>query len=66
MLHGDFSLNHVLFDENNLACGVLDFGDSRVGKPMEDFIYLLDNEDDEEFGSKFGEMVLKRYRKFNG
>lgn len=61
LLHGDFSLNHLLFNEKNIVCGVLDFGDSRVGKPKSDFVYLLDDEDDEEFGLRFGEMVLKEY-----
>ena len=64
LLHGDFSLNHILFDEGNRVCGVLDFGDSRVGKPKSDFIYLLDDEDDEEFGSVFGEMVLNKYESY--
>ncbi len=63
LLHGDFSLNHVLFNENNLPCGILDFGDARVGKPMSDFIYLLDDEDDEEFGKDFGLQVLEKYNK---
>ncbi len=64
LLHGDFSLGHVLFDENNLPCAVLDFGDARVGKPMSDFIYLLDDEDEEEFGKEFGLQVLRKYSKF--
>ena len=63
LLHGDFSLNHVLFDKDNLPCGILDFGDARVGKPMSDFIYLLDDEDDEEFGKEFGLQVLEKYNK---
>lgn len=61
LLHGDFSLNHILFDEENGVCGVLDFGDSRVGRPQSDFIYLLDDEDEEEFGVVFGKMVLNKY-----
>lgn len=64
LLHGDFSLNHVLFDDENIVCGVLDFGDSRVGKPESDFIYLLDDKDDEEFGADFGKMVLKKYKSY--
>lgn len=64
LLHGDFSLNHILFDEDNMVCGVLDFGDSRVGKPQSDFIYLLDDEDDEEFGATFGEMVRNKYESY--
>ena len=66
LLHGDFSLNHILFDEDNRVCGVLDFGDSRVGKPKSDFIYLLDDEDDEEFGVAFGKMVLNKYLEYCG
>ncbi len=62
LIHGDFSLNHLLFNEENIVCGVLDFGDSRVGKPKSDFVYLLDDEDDEEFGLEFGRMVLKEYK----
>lgn len=63
LLHGDFSLGHCLFGEDNIVCGVLDFGDSRSGKPQSDFIYLLDDEDDEEFGIKFGNKVLELYNK---
>ena len=63
LLHGDFSLNHVLFGKNNLPCAILDFGDARVGKPMSDFVYLLDEEDDEEFGKAFGLQVLQKYTK---
>lgn len=44
-----------------MICGVLDFGDIRVGKYKSDFIYLLDEEDDE-FGIEFGNEVLKIYK----
>ena len=64
LLHGDFSLNHVLFNDENIVCGVLDFGDSRIGKAKSDFIYLLDDEDDEEFGAVFGNLVLRKYESF--
>lgn len=60
-LHGDFSLNHVLFNENNIVSGVLDFADSRIGKYKTDFIYLLDD-DNEEFGKKFGLLILEKYK----
>jgi len=64
LLHGDFSLNHILFNDENIVCGVLDFGDSRIGKAKSDFIYLLDDEDDEEFGAEFGNLVLRKYESF--
>lgn len=64
LLHGDFSLNHILFNNKNVVCGILDFADSRVGKPKIDFSYLLDDEDDEEFGANFGKMVLSVYESF--
>jgi hypothetical protein len=44
-----------------MICGVLDFGDIRVGKYKSYFIYLLDEEDDE-FGIEFGNEVLKIYK----
>ena len=47
LVHGDFSLNHLLFDQNQMVCSVLDFGDSHVGDFQEDFLYLLDEEDEE-------------------
>ena len=61
-LHGDFSLNHILFDDKNKVCGILDFADARVGKYTSDFVYLLDDEDQEEFGMKFGLLVLEKYK----
>ena len=32
LLRGDFSLNHILFDEKNRVCGVLDFGEMVLNK----------------------------------
>ena len=64
LLHGDFSLNHILFNDENVVCGILDFADSRIGKPNSDFSYLLDDEDDEEFGANFGRMVLSIYESY--
>ena len=63
LLHGDFSLDHILFNEENIVSGVLDFGDSRVGKPLSDFVYLLDDQDEEEFGGAFGRLVLAEYER---
>lgn len=36
--------------------------DARVGKYTSDFVYLLDDEDQEEFGMKFGLLVLEKYK----
>ena len=60
LLHGDFSLNHILFQDGEIS-GILDFADNCFGKYEQDFVYLLDNEDPEEFGKTFGETVLKYY-----
>ena len=64
LLHGDFSLNHILFNNENVVCGILDFADSRVGKFKSDFSYLLDDKDDEEFGANFGKTVLSIYESY--
>lgn len=56
-LHGDFSLNHILFDDKNKVYGILDFTDARVSKYTSDFVYLLDDEDQEEFEMKFDLLV---------
>lgn len=64
LLHGDFSLNHILFNNESVVCGILDFADSRVGKFKSDFSYLLDDEDDEEFGANFGKTVLSIYESY--
>jgi aminoglycoside phosphotransferase (APT) family kinase protein len=60
LLHGDLSLNHVLFKKGEVS-GILDFADNHKGNYKEDFKYLLDDDDPEEFGKEFGEMVLKYY-----
>lgn len=60
LLHGDFNLNRLLFGPDNIVCSVLDFGDSRVGRPMSGFVYLLDDDGQEEFGAAFGNMMLDR------
>jgi len=64
LLHGDLSLNHVLFDGENTVCGILDFADSRIGRPRSDFLYLLDDADEEEFGAEFGRRVLYLYEAY--
>ena len=60
LCHNDFSCNHLLLDDNNRLCGIIDFGDSGIIDEYCDFIYLLEDSD-EEIGHEFGEDVLKLY-----
>jgi len=55
LLHGDFSLDHVLF-QNGEVTGILDFADNRTGSYEKEFEYFADD-----FGKKFGENVLEYY-----
>lgn len=58
--HNDFSCNHILIDESNNFSGVIDFGDSGITDEYCDFIYLLEDSE-EELGKDFGIDVLKKY-----
>ena len=60
LCHNDFSCNHLLLDENNKLCGIIDFGDAGIIDEYCDFIYLLE-ESEEEIGSAFGKDILKIY-----
>lgn len=60
LCHNDFSCNHLLLDDNNRLCGIIDFGDSGIIDEYCDFIYLLEDSE-EEIGSLFGEDILKLY-----
>ncbi len=60
LCHNDFSCNHLLLDENNRLTGVIDFGDAGIIDEYCDFIYLLEDSD-EEIGHEFGEEILKLY-----
>lgn len=60
LCHNDFSCNHLLLDDNNRLCGIIDFGDSGIIDEYCDFIYLLEDSE-EELGHEFGEDVLKLY-----
>ena len=60
LCHNDFSCNHVLLDDSNRLCGIIDFGDSGIIDEYCDFIYLLEDSD-EEIGREFGEDILKLY-----
>lgn len=60
LCHNDFSCNHMLLNEENKFVGVIDFGDAGIIDECCDFVYLLEDSD-EEIGSKFGKDVLKFY-----
>lgn len=60
LCHNDFSCNHLLLDDNNRLCGVIDFGDAGITDEYCDFIYLLEDSE-EEIGQEFGEDILRLY-----
>ncbi len=60
LCHNDFSCNHLLLDNDNRLVGVIDFGDSGIIDEYCDFIYLLEDSE-EEIGMSFGEDILKLY-----
>ena len=60
LCHNDFSCNHLLLNENNRLNGIIDFGDSGIIDEYCDFIYLLEDSE-EEIGSEFGIEILKLY-----
>lgn len=64
LCHNDFSCNHLLLDEKNKLCGIIDFGDSGIINEYCDFIYLLEDSE-EEIGHEFGEEILKLYGDIN-
>ena len=61
LIHNDFSSDHILFDtEKNTICGIIDFGDAAISDPDNDFISLM--EDDEEYGMEFVSKILNHYK----
>lgn len=60
LCHNDFSCNHLLLNDNNRLCGIIDFGDAGIVDEYCDFIYLLEDSE-EEIGHEFGEDILKLY-----
>ena len=60
LCHNDFSCNHLLLDDNNRLCGIIDFGDAGIIDEYCDFIYLLEDSE-EEIGHEFGEDILSLY-----
>ena len=64
LCHNDFSCNHILLDEDDKFIGVIDFGDSGIADEYCDFIYLLENSQ-EEIGRQFGLDILYLYGDIN-
>lgn len=62
--HNDFSCKHLVLDDNNKLVGIIDFGDACIIDEYSDFLYLLEDSD-EEVGSSFGEEILKIYKDIN-
>lgn len=60
LCHNDFSCNHLLLNDNNRLIGIIDFGDSGIIDEYCDFIYLLEDSE-EEIGADFGLDVLRKY-----
>ena len=59
LCHNDLSCNHIIMD-NNKVVGIIDFGDVAITDRDKDFVYLLENSD-EEIGREFGLKVLDYY-----
>ena len=59
LCHNDLSCNHILVKDNKLS-GIIDFGDVAITDADKDFVYLLE-QSDEEIGREFGLKVLKYY-----
>lgn len=64
LCHNDFSCNHLLLDNDNRLTGVIDFGDSGIIDEYCDFIYLLEDSE-EEIGPSFGEDIVRLYGDMN-
>ena len=64
LCHNDFSCNHLLIDDDKRLVGVIDFGDSGIIDEYCDFIYLLEDSE-EEIGVSFGEDILRLYGNIN-
>lgn len=57
LLHGDLSLDHFLFDASEMRLtGVIDFGDTCIGDPAWDLVYLY-----EDYGPNMLDTFLARY-----
>ena len=59
LCHNDLSCKHIIM-KNNRAVGIIDFGDVAITDRDKDFVYLLEDSD-EELGREFGLKVLDYY-----
>lgn len=59
LCHNDLSCNHIVI-RNNKVVGIIDFGDVAITDKDKDFVYLLEDSD-EEIGRDFGLRVLDYY-----
>lgn len=60
LCHNDLSADHILIDEDKKVSGIIDFGDACIIEDYRDFMYILE-ESEEEVGRPFGERVLDKY-----
>lgn len=59
LCHNDLGCNHIII-QNNKAVGIIDFGDVAITDRDKDFVYLLEDSN-EEIGREFGIKVLEYY-----
>lgn len=59
LCHNDLSCNHIVINDNKVV-GIIDFGDVATTDRDKDFVYLLENSE-EEIGREFGLKVLEYY-----
>lgn len=60
LCHNEFSCNHLILDKNYKLIGVIDFGDAGIIDEYCDFVYLLEDSE-EEIGTEFGKQILNIY-----
>lgn len=60
LCHNDLSCNHIILNENYELAGIIDFGDACITDEYSDFLFLLEDSE-EEVGRDFGLKVLKEY-----
>lgn len=59
LCHNDLGCNHIIM-RNNRAVGIIDFGDVAITDRDKDFVYLLEDSN-EEIGRDFGIKILEYY-----